>query len=317
VTAVKLIPDGTLVYGMQLPIQSQSRLYTAEWEMRSGPRELEQIARKADETGFFYLAVCDHVAIPRELAPAMGTVWYDTVATLSYVAGITSRVRLLSHVYVLPYRHPLATAKSFATLDALSGGRAILGVGAGHVRDEFAGLGVDFAARGELLDEAIGVVSAALEDEFPEAGGPAWPVHDLGVAPRPLQRPRPPIWVGGSSKPAIRRAARLGDGWLPQGTPRKDMPAQIAYLLEHRRVARAGDPVELGAICEPLHVGKPTRQTRPGTICGSGEAIASSIRELADMGVSHVQVRFDVMDLEEQLDQMEAFATEVAPHLDA
>ncbi|HAM01778.1 MAG TPA: LLM class F420-dependent oxidoreductase, partial [Acidimicrobiaceae bacterium] len=99
--------------------------------------------------------VCDHTAIPRRLADAMSTTWYDTVATLGWLAGITSRVRLLSHVYVAALRHPLRAAKEFATLDALSGGRLIVGVGTGHVTEEFALAGVDFARRGALLDEAI------------------------------------------------------------------------------------------------------------------------------------------------------------------
>ena len=96
----------------------------------------------------------------------MSTEWWDTIATLAYLAAVTERVRLLSHVYVLPYRHPLAVAKAWATLDRLSGGRAILGVGTGHVEGEFEALGVSFADRGRLLDEAIDAVRAALTEEF-------------------------------------------------------------------------------------------------------------------------------------------------------
>ena len=147
---------------MQLPIQAQSEMFVADWERTSGPDELVAIARKADETGFFYLGVCDHIAIPRRLAPAMGTTWYDPVATLGLLAGVTSRVRLLPHVWVAAYRHPLQSAKSMATLDHLSGGRLILGVGAGHVPEEFAELGVDFRRRGKLLDEAIDALDVAL-----------------------------------------------------------------------------------------------------------------------------------------------------------
>src|SRR5206468_9368991 len=108
-----------------------------------------------DRNGFFYLAVSDHVCVPREQATAMSTAWHDTVATLGFLAAATRSVRLMSYVYVVPYRHPLVTAKAFATLDALSGGRVILGVGAGHLRGEFETLGIDFAKRGRLLDEAI------------------------------------------------------------------------------------------------------------------------------------------------------------------
>ena len=226
----QVVPAGQLAYGMQLPIQAQSRMFVADWELVAGPTELVRIAQKADETGFLYVAVCDHVAIPERLAGAMGTVWYDTIATLGFLAGVTSRVRLLSHVLVLAYRHPLVIAKSLATLDALSNGRLIVGVGAGHVAEEFGALGLDFARRGALLDEAMDAVAAALTDEFPGVDGQTWTFAGGGVAPRPVQQPRPPMWVGGSSPAALRRAAERGDGWLPQGTPRKDMQIGRAHV---------------------------------------------------------------------------------------
>ena len=122
-----------VAFGMQLPIQSQSTIFVQPWEPAAGAKELVQVARSCEAAGFDYVAVCDHVAIPADKADAMSTTWWDTIAPLSYLAAVTERVRLLSHVYVLPYRHPLAAAKAWATLDQLSGGRAILGVGTGHV----------------------------------------------------------------------------------------------------------------------------------------------------------------------------------------
>ncbi len=166
------IPPDTLVYGMQLPIQSQSTIYAEPWEASAGAAELAAVARAADRNGFWYLAVCDHVAIPRPLDEKMDTSWYDTIATLGWLAGITEHVRLMSHVYVLPYRHPLMTAKAFLTLDELSAGRALLGVGAGHVQAEFELLGVDFEHRGSALDDAIDVVRAAFADEYPDISTP-------------------------------------------------------------------------------------------------------------------------------------------------
>ena len=104
---VRTVPEGEVVYGMQLPIQSQSTLYVADWEKEAGPSELARIARVADEAGFFYLGVCDHTAIPRRLAEAMGTIWYDTTATLGWLAALTRQTHLLSHVLILAQRHPL------------------------------------------------------------------------------------------------------------------------------------------------------------------------------------------------------------------
>jgi probable F420-dependent oxidoreductase len=310
-----IVPEGALVYGMQLPVQAKSKTFVEEWEADAGASELAAIVRTADRTGFFYVAVCDHLAVTKPLDAHMGTTWYDTVATLGWIAALTERVRLLSHVYVMSYRHPLHTAKSFMTLDELSGGRAILGVGAGHLEGEFALLGIDFAGRGGVTDAAIDVLGEAFAHEYPDIDTPYWGhLGAAGLAPRPRQR-RLPIWVGGSSKPALRRAAARGDGWLPQGTPRAEMPDQIAFVLEHRRQTRGDDPIDIGTITEFLYVGEPGWDVGDATLAGSPERIAEQLNEFGAMGVSHLQVRFRSRSLQELLDQMEAFHRDVAPHL--
>ncbi|MGW7003240.1 LLM class F420-dependent oxidoreductase [Streptomyces sp. NPDC054933] len=309
---VRILPDGRLVYGMQLPVQALSTVFAEGWETEAGPADLLRVARAADRLGFFYVACCDHVVIPARLADAMSTTWYDPVATLSYVAAATTRVRLLSHVAVAGLRHPLAVAKQYATLDHLSGGRLILGVGAGHVREEFDALGVDFDRRGPVLDETIDALKAALgPEEFPEHNGRHFAFRELGQRPRPVQTPRPPIWVGGSSPAAIRRSALRGDGWLPQGDPRDQLPLRIAELER----LRGGEPLDIGAITEPLYIGEPSWRVGRRTLCGKAEAIAESLREYAAMGVGQIQVRFRSRSVAELLDQMEAFASGVAPHL--
>jgi probable F420-dependent oxidoreductase len=310
-----IVPEGELVYGMQLQVQAKSKTFVEEWEADAGADELRAIVEKADDTGFFYVAVCDHLAVTKPLDAHMQTTWYDTVATLAWIAALTRRVRVMSHVYVMSYRHPLHTAKSFMTLDELSGGRAILGVGAGHLEGEFDLLGLDFAGRGAVTDEAIDVVRAALTDEYPDIGTDHWGhLHDAGMAPRPRQA-RLPIWVGGSSKPALRRAAERADGWLPQGTHRADMPGQIAYLLEHRKRTVGDEPIDLGTISEFLYVGEPGWDVGEQTISGPPDHLVERLNAWGAMGVSHVQVRFRNRSLAELLDQMDAFHRDVAPHL--
>ncbi|WP_425832474.1 LLM class F420-dependent oxidoreductase [Streptomyces fractus] len=305
----------SLAYGMQLPIQSQSTLYAEPWEAGAGVEDLAEIARTADRSGFDYIASCDHVAIPRRLADAMSTTWYDPVATLAYLAGVTERVRLLSHVAIVGLRHPLAAAKQYATLDHLSGGRLVLGVGAGHVEEEFEALGVDFARRGVVLDESVDALKVALgPEEFPVHKGELFQFEGLGQRPRPAQR-RVPIWVGGSSAPAVRRAALKGDGWLPQGDPRDRLPQQIEKLRRLRAEAGIEAPLTVGAITEPLYVGEPTWDVGRRTLSGPGEAIAESLRAYAAMGVQQIQIRFRSRTREELTDQMAAFAAETAPHL--
>ncbi|MDC2946910.1 MULTISPECIES: LLM class F420-dependent oxidoreductase [Streptomyces] len=300
---------------MQLPVQSQSTLYAEPWEADAGAEDLVDIARAADRAGFAYLAVCDHVAVPRRLAPAMSTVWYDPVATLAFLAAVTERVRLLSHVAVVGLRHPLVTAKQYATLDHLSGGRLVLGVGAGHVREEFEALGVDFERRGAVLDECVDALRAALgPDEFPSHHGKLYDFEDLGQRPRPAQV-RVPLWVGGSSPAAVRRAAVRGDGWLPQGDPRDRLPGQIARLRRLREEAGLAGPFTVGAITEPLYVGEPAWDVGRRTLSGSPEALAESLRAYAAMGVDQVQVRFRSRGRAELVDQMGEFGERVAPLL--
>lgn len=307
--------SGPLLYGMQLPVQSQSTIYAEAWEAAAGPDDLVEIARTADRSGFAYVASCDHVAIPRRLAAAMSTVWYDPVATLAFLASVTERVRLLSHVAVVGLRHPLITAKQYATLDHLSRGRLILGVGAGHVQEEFEALGVDFERRGSALDESIDALRSALgRDEFPEHHGKLYDFEGLGQRPRPAQA-QVPVWVGGSSPAAVRRAAVKGDGWLPQGDPRDRLPDQIARLKRIREEAGITDPVAIGAITEPLYVGEPGWDVGRRTLSGRPEALAESLRAYRAMGVHQIQVRFRSRSRSELTDQMGAFGAEVAPHL--
>ncbi|MFD9979383.1 TIGR03619 family F420-dependent LLM class oxidoreductase [Streptomyces massasporeus] len=300
---------------MQLPVQSQSTLYAEGWEAEAGPDDLLEIARAADRAGFDYLASCDHVGIPRRLAAAMSTVWYDPVATLAFLAAATEHVRLLSHVAIVGLRHPLLTAKQYATLDHLSGGRLILGVGAGHVQEEFEALGVDFRQRGPVLDECLDALRAALgPDEFPEHHGKLYAFEGLGQRPRPAQD-RVPVWVGGSSPPAVRRAALKGDGWLPQGDPRDRLPAQIARIRELREQAGVQAPFTVGAIVEPLYVGTPRWEVGRRTLTGGPQELAESLRAYRAMGVHQIQVRFRSRSRGELIDQIAAFGAEVAPEL--
>ncbi|KUN21604.1 LLM class F420-dependent oxidoreductase [Streptomyces antibioticus] len=302
-------------YGIQLPVQSQSTLYTEPWEAAAGPADLVAVARAAESAGFAYVASCDHVAIPRRLASAMSTVWYDPVATLAHLAAATERIRLLSHVAVVGLRHPLLSAKQYATVDHLSGGRLILGVGAGHVAEEFEVLGLDFRQRGALLDECVDALRAALgPEEFPEHHGKFYDFQGLGQRPRPAQA-RVPLWVGGSSPAAVRRAALKGDGWLPQGDPRDRLPAQIAELVRIREEAGIETPLTVGAIVEPLYIGSPGWDVGRRTLTGAPETLAESLRAYRAMGVHQIQVRFRSRSRTELTDQMAAFGSEVAPHL--
>lgn len=223
-------------FGIGLPIVQQVPGQAQAWEASGGAAELLQVARAADRLGFAWITCSDHIAVPASYAPSMGATWYEPATTLAFLAAATERVRLLSHVLVLPYRHPLLAAKTFATLDALSGGRVIIGAGSGHLKPEFRSLGVDHAARAAISDEYLDALATALEHAVSSFDGRFVRWRDMLVAPRPVQRPRPPIWVGGNSAATARRAGRHADGWIPW----QITPADFAVRAAVTRSARDG-----------------------------------------------------------------------------
>jgi probable F420-dependent oxidoreductase len=309
-----IIPEGDVVWGFQLPVQSQSTVYVQPWEVDAGPDDLERIVRAADAAGAFYVAVCDHVGIPKPADESMSSTWFDTIATLGWIAGFTESVHLLSHVFVLPYRHPLMTAKAFSTLDLLSGGRAILGAGAGHLESEFAMLGVDHAGRGAAVEAALPLIRAAFEESYPvvDFGGAH---HPVGMSPRPQRPGGPPIWIGGSSPAAIRRAATMADGWLPQGPPKMGTRAAIAHIRELRGAAGLPDAFDMGVNCEPVHLGPRRDGMADWVAAGSPEEVADRLRRYPRLGINQLQVRFLADSAEEYAEQVERFGAEVAPLL--
>jgi probable F420-dependent oxidoreductase len=308
---VSVVPDGVLAYGMQLPVQSLSVRVSMPWEQDATVDDLVRVAQAAEAAGFLYVAVCHHVAIPHEPAEMMSTQWFDPIATLGYLAAQTTRTRLMTNVFIAAYHPPLATAKAFATLDRLSNGRMIVGIGAGHVEGEFDALGVSFANRGALTDHALAVISDALNNEWT---GPDV-AREVGQRPRPVQQPHPPIWIGGSGKPALRRVATMADGWIPQATPLDQLPADIETILRLRDDARPGAVPEIGYHLV-AHLGEPTWDLPKGVMHGSPDRIAEfANKRLGAIGVSHLQVRLFARDAAEHCDQIAAFGAEVGPHL--
>lgn len=313
--SISIAAPGTLAYGIQLPIQTLTQTLREPWEVDASVADLVAVAKAADEAGFAFVGTCDHIALPRnEYTKHMTTTWYDPVATLGFLAAHTTNVRLLSVVYVAAYRHPLQSAKSFLTIDHLSGGRAILGVGAGHVEGEFEALGIDFATRGARTNEAIDAIRAAFKSEYSSFEGEFFRYGEVGLAPRPAAGPIP-IWIGGSGKPALRRVAERGDGWIPQGTPRNKMRECVDFIRRHRDAVRPGAQIDLGFMPEFLYVGEPGWDTGGYTIAGSPERIAESLREAYDFGCSVLHLHFRSRDRQELCDQLAAFGRDVAPLL--
>ncbi|MXW88357.1 MAG: TIGR03619 family F420-dependent LLM class oxidoreductase [Acidimicrobiaceae bacterium] len=309
-----ITPPGAWTYGVALPIHTLTATLADPWEHTATVDNLVSIARKAEHTGHHFVGVTDHVAIPdNDYAAHMSTTWYDTVATLSYLAACTETVNLASVVWIAAYRHPLQTAKSFATLDYLSGGRAILGVGAGHVEAEFEALGVDFDARGRLLDETLEAIRGAFGDRYVSHSGEAFSYSDVGVGPAPVREL--PIWVGGSGRAAWRRAGRLGDGNVNMGNP----VGQYGEIIDTMHTAaaaagRGGARFDVGFMppwCYLLAGTAP--EGLPPVMAFGVEPVAASIRAGREAGANTFHLKFRARTLEEYLEQFDAFAESVVP----
>ena len=309
-----ITPPGGWTYGVALPVHTLTATLADPWEHSATVEDLVRIVRKAEDTGHHFVGVTDHVAIPdNDYAAHMSTTWYDTVATLSYLAACTDTVNLASVVWIAAYRHPLQTAKSFATLDHLSGGRAVLGVGAGHVEAEFDALGVDFDARGRLLDETLEAVRGAFDSRYVSHTGEAFSYRDMGVGPAPVREL--PIWVGGSGRASWRRAGRFGDGYVPMGNPVSQYREIIDAMDSAAAAAgRDGARFDVGFMppwCYLLADAAP--EGVPAVMACGTEPLAASIRAGRQAGANTFHLKFRARTLEEYLEQFDAFAESVVP----
>ncbi|HEX7321648.1 MAG TPA: LLM class F420-dependent oxidoreductase [Mycobacterium sp.] len=237
--------------GLSTPVLVQVPGTASQWESRGDIDDVTRIAVAADELGFEYLTCAEHVAVPAGEAPGRGLTYWDPLATLSYLAARTTQIRLATSVLVLGYHHPLEIAKRYGTLDRISGGRVILGVGVGSLAAEFELLGAHWADRGDRADDALRALRASLSTPQPHYSGSYYRYQEVTVQPCALQ-PRVPIWVGGRSRRSLRRAVELADGWMPFGLPADEIARLLAevqppagfdvVLATGRPLDPAGDP---------------------------------------------------------------------------
>ncbi len=202
--------------GITSPIVTANPGAHSPWEARAGIEDLVTIAEQADRLGFHHLTCSEHVAVPTEIASERGATYWDALATLGCLAGRTTQIRLMTQVLVLGYHHPLEIAKRYGTLDLVSGGRLVLGLGVGTLEQEFDLLGAPFEGRGAIADDALRALRASLGQRVPNYQGTHFSFDDLVVEPHAVQ-PRVPLWIGGRTPRSLRRALTLGDGWVPFG----------------------------------------------------------------------------------------------------
>jgi probable F420-dependent oxidoreductase len=298
------------------------------------PDSLARIAVEGEAAGYDYATISDHVVIPRDIEaryPYSETGEFpgrsrgdrhEQLITAAFIAGKTSRLRLVTSVTVVPHRPAVLLAKMLATIDVLSQGRLTFGVGAGWMREEFEALGLPpFAERGAVTDEYLEACRELWTSDEPRFEGRYVRFADILFEPKPVQQPHPPIWIGGESGPALRRTARLGDGWYPIGTnPRHrldSMPRFVAGVERLRRFSReAGrDPLQIALAYRIASWGKslPPRADDGERRLFSGETaqIVGDLRAFRDFGVGYVDFGFDGGTADAMIANIRRFADEV------
>ena len=302
------------------------------------PEALVGLARRGEELGFDSVQTGDHIVVPNSIASPypyseggefpggdLGESM-EQLTLLSFLAGQTTRIRLATSVIIVPHRNPLVAAKVLATLDVLSKGRVIVGVGAGWMKEEFDALGLPpFEERGAVTDEYIRAYKELWTNDSPAFDGKYCRFSDLSSLPHPVQKPHPPIWVGGESPRALRRAAELGDGWYPSGSnPAFPMgtPEQLSDGIRRLgiRARLAGrDPSEIQVIYRPPHYRLDTTDAPEGRapFTGSSSQIAADVRRYSGIGVGYLVLDFtrNASSVDESVDYMEAFTSKVVPEV--
>jgi len=270
----------------------------------------------AERLGFHSVWVSDHVVTPSHLLPRIGPTFYDALVVLTYAAALTQRVKLGSSVMVVPYRNPLVVAKMVATLDVLSNGRVIFGAGAGGAPDEFAALGVPSRQRGRLTDEYLRLMIALWTQDPTSFKGRYFSFSDVRFQPKPQQKPHPPIWVGGHSEAALRRAVALGEAWHPTALPLPSLAQKIAQLrLLAAEAGRAAGPavtVHQGIrLAEEREASSPSATSERRLGQGTLQQLRENVQRYQEMGVSAVVCNFAALTVPDLWRAMEFFAAGV------
>jgi len=302
------------------------------------PEAISRLAIEGEAMGYGHATFSDHIVIPTDIAarypyaetgefPAQARgEWSEQLTTIAFVAARTSRLRLVTSVMVVPHRPAVLTAKMLATIDVLSEGRLTVGCGAGWMAEEFAAIGAPpFAERGAVTDEYLAAFRALWTVERPRFEGRHVRFADIVFAPKPRQQPHPPLWTGGESPPALRRAARLGDGWYPIGSnPRFPLDTLTRYrdAIERLRAltrdaGRDGSQLALAYRCA-RHGSAVEGRTESGErrlFAGGAAEIAEDLRTFRDLGVTAVDFGLGGPTLDDALTRMKRFRDDVLARL--
>jgi probable F420-dependent oxidoreductase len=306
-------------FGVFLPISGRA----------SGPDTLMEAARSAEALGFDAVWSADRVVTPwkintpypysenHEFIVPPDRPFLDSMTCLAFLAGVTEKIKLGISVLVLPYRHPLYWARVAVSIERLSRGRLIMGVGIGWMEEEFAAQGVPFHARGKMTDEQLEIVQRLWTQEHSSYQGKHYQFEDIAFYPKPMQQPRIPIWVGGEGAAAQKRAANYGDAWFPYFVEITPEELRAGQENVQRQAAQFGrDPEQIAlTCCRPIEVTKTPVPQDERYLRGTPEQLVEALQEYRKIGVAHLALQFMVPRWPERVEQIERFATKVMPYL--
>ncbi|MFD0211507.1 LLM class F420-dependent oxidoreductase [Streptomyces hirsutus] len=275
--------------GITSPVVTAVPGVHSPWERGAGIEELGAVAEAADRLGFHHLTCSEHVAVPVDVAEQRGGTYWDPLATFGYLAARTRRIRLATQVLVVGYHHPLAVAKRYGTLDRISGGRLVLGLGVGSLEEEFHLLGAAFEGRGPIADDAIAALRASLSRREPAYHGEHFAYEGFVVEPHAVQE-RVPLWIGGRTPRSLRRAVAHGDGWVPFGL-------SLDRLREMLDAAPLPEGFEV-----VLSAGGPLDP------CGDADGASKVLRNVSGAGATLVSVSLASESASHYVEQLEALA---------
>jgi probable F420-dependent oxidoreductase len=277
------------------------------------PGGMRAFAEAAERLGFDSLWVTDHLIVPKARDMLYKERMLDSLSTLSFLAGVTSRIRIGTSVIVLPYRHPVQVAKAIATADVLSGGRVTFGAGVGALEGEFRALNANFEERGDVADEYLRVIRSLWTDPTAPFEGKYVTLKEMFFSPESIQKPHPPIWIGGSTKRAGRRAVELGDAW--HGT--NVTVDQFVEISTHMRMLseKRGRAEPPGVnVRMPVYFDQPLPEGRIG-LNGSSEDVAEQAQAYIDTGAEEMVFGLPDLSFEEAMNQMSRLSSDVNPKL--
>ena len=287
------------------------------------PQAVVNFGPLAEELGFDSVWVMDHLFNNGYIRERLDDKpYYHPMATLSHISALTSRVKLGTSVLVLPYHNPVELAKYAATLDQMSGGRVILGVGVGAMTPEFDALGIPMSQRGSLTNESMDIMRELWSNEDPQYSSDRWQFEDLKFAPKPAQSeggsPHVPLWVGGGSPGALRRAARRGNGWHPSGVSAEEFAIGRQRVRELAESAgRNPDELVMSARVEVEAHGGPSSQRARLTVraCPGDDpaGMVAGIAAYQEAGVQHIVLALNTGDVGRLRELMHSIASDVIP----